>query len=151
MFRENTFDVVFAKYVFHHFVKDSWAKSIKGMNSIMKQIHFVLKDGAYLCIIDQFYNGFPFDASASKMIYMFTSCKLPFLAKVFKKLGAQSAGTGVCFLSKRMWLRFLSNSGFVIETIEEPPPTRRKWYEHLGLLLKTWNDGCLIVARSRLR
>jgi hypothetical protein len=119
------------------------------MNIIMGQINTVLKKDGYLCIVDQFYNGFPFDNCASKMIFIFTNCKISFLSKVFKRLGAQSAGVGVCFLSKKMRSKMLSNSEFNIEILDETPPTKRKWYEHLGLLLKTWNDGCMITGKKK--
>jgi len=148
-FEDNKFDIVFAKYVFHHFVKNTWKDSIKSMEYIIGQINKVLKNNGRLCIVDQFYNGYPLDSNASKMIYMFTTCKFPLFPKIFKRLGAQSAGVGVCFLSKKMWLKLLSNNGFGIETLEEPVPTKRKWYEHIGLLLKTWNDGCMIIANKQ--
>ena len=148
IFDEGTFDIVFAKYVFHHFVKDSWKKSIKCMLSIIMQIKRIMKIDSYLCIVDQFYNGLLGDTSASKTIYTFTTCKISVFSKIFKKMGAQSAGVGVCFLSKKMWYNFFGVAGFSVEKLEEPLPRKLKWYKHIGLLLKTWNDGCVIIANS---
>ena len=148
IFKKETFDIVFAKFVFHHFVKDSWTKSIKCMEEIITQIKYIMKKNSYLCIIDQFYNGLLGDASASKMIYSFTTCKIQFLKAIFKKMGAQSAGVGVCFLSKKMWYRLFKLVGFYVVGLEEPLPTKLKWYMHFGLLLKTWNDCCAIVVSN---
>jgi len=148
IFEKETFDIVFAKYVFHHFVKDTWKKSICCMASIITQIKHVMKKDSYLCIVDQFYNGLLGDTSASKMIYRFTSCRILFLANFFRKMGAQSAGVGVCFLSKKMWHTLFELGGFHIEKLEEAMPKKMKWYMHLGLLLKTWNDGCVIILNS---
>jgi ubiquinone/menaquinone biosynthesis C-methylase UbiE len=147
IFNVGFFDIIFAKYVFHHFIKDTWEKTIVGMKSIIKQIQSIMKKNACFCIVDQFYNGLLGDTSASKMIYRFTKCQIPFLVKIFRKMGAESAGTGVCFLSKKMFLKLFHYAGFEIETLSEPLPTKMKWYRHIGLLLKTWNDGCTIVVK----
>jgi len=148
IFEKGTFDIIFAKYVFHHFIKGTWVESIKCMRSIIAQIKDIMEKDSYLCIVDQFYNGLLGDTSASKMIYTFTTCKISFLSKIFKRMGAQSAGVGVCFLSKRMWFNFFELAGFYVEKLEEPLPRKMKWYKHIGLLLKTWNDGCAIVVNS---
>jgi ubiquinone/menaquinone biosynthesis C-methylase UbiE len=147
IFRGNYFDIVFAKYVFHHFVKSTWSETYNGMKSIIKQIRNVIKRDGYLCIQDHFYNGFLGDTSASRTIYGFTKCKIPYLSKIFKKLGAQSAGVGVCFLSKKMWFSLFEYGGFIVESIEETKPSKLKWYYHLGLLLKTRNFGCKIIVK----
>ena len=148
VFEKETFDIVFAKYVFHHFVKDTWKKSIDCMTSIIMQIKYIIKKDSYLCIVDQFYNGLLGDTSASRMIYRFTSCRKSFFVKIFKNMGAQSAGVGVCFLSKKMWYKLFLAANFFVEKIEEPLPRKMKWYMHIGLLLRTWNDGCVIIANS---
>jgi hypothetical protein len=149
LFEKETFDIVFAKYVFHHFIRKSWKSSIEGMKSIIKQINYILKENSYLCIVDSFYNGFLGDTSASKAIYTFTTCKIPILINIFKKLGSHSAGGGgVCFLSKKIWLDIISYGGFLIDELEEPAPTKLKWYMHVGALLKTWNHRCVMVLKK---
>ena len=147
IFREGSFDIVFAKYVFHHFIKNTWKKTIAGIKSIIKQIKYIMKKDGYLCIADHFYNGLLGDTSASRMIYYFTRCKIPFLVKIFEKLGAKSAGTGVCYLSKKMFLRLVDYAGLEIETLSEPLPRKMKWYRHIGLLLKTHNDRCILIVK----
>jgi ubiquinone/menaquinone biosynthesis C-methylase UbiE len=50
LFESNTFDIIFANRVFHHFIQNTWEKSIEGMFGIMEQITFVLKEDGYFCI-----------------------------------------------------------------------------------------------------
>jgi ubiquinone/menaquinone biosynthesis C-methylase UbiE len=117
LFSENTFDLIFANRVFHHFVKGTWNKTIAGINDIMKQIAIILKNDGYFCITDYFYDGRFFDTSSSRIIYTLTSCKMPLFVSLFRKIEAKSAGIGVCFLSKKMWFNMFSKYGFIVETL----------------------------------
>jgi ubiquinone/menaquinone biosynthesis C-methylase UbiE len=119
IFREEKFDLIFANRVFHHFINRTWEKTIHGMIEIMKQIFTLLKQDGVFCINDHFYNGLFYDKATSKIIYMLTSCTLQPIVKLCKKLGAESAGVGACFLSKKMWITILTNTGFIIDRIME--------------------------------
>jgi len=148
LFEAETFDIVFAKFVFHHFVKNTWTGSVKCMKSVMPQIKTVLKKDSYLCMVEELFDGFFGSTSASRMIYFFTTVKIPFLARFFKNMGAQSAGVGVCFLSKKMLYKLFKDSNLEIEESKETPVREMKWYMHVGLLLKSYRHGCSFVAKK---
>jgi ubiquinone/menaquinone biosynthesis C-methylase UbiE len=151
LFELNTFDLVFANRVFHHFVRDSWKKSISGMLEIMKQIASILKEDGSLCVIDLFYNGMVYDRAPSKIIYKLTSCTLPAVVFFCKKFGAESAGIGVCFLSKKMWINLFHQADFIIETLEENTKNMDtiKWYKRLCLFIKKASENNVFVLRPQ--
>ncbi len=131
LFDVNTYDLIFANRVFHHFVKDTWESSINSINDIMRQIKVILKNDGYFCITDFFYDGYFVDSSASKIIYKLTSCKNPLLVKIFRKIESNSAGIGVCFLSKKLWLNFFKINSFKIETITDGDKFQRSLFRIL--------------------
>jgi ubiquinone/menaquinone biosynthesis C-methylase UbiE len=150
LFEENTFDLIFANRVFHHFVKNSWRESFSGMANIMKQIAFILKKDGLFCINDYFFTGYLHHALTSRIIYTLTSITLAPIASVLKKLDAKTAGVGVCFLSKKMWLNLFSQTGFIIEILKENSNRKLKWYEKCFLLIKNNSANNVIILRKEI-
>jgi ubiquinone/menaquinone biosynthesis C-methylase UbiE len=154
IFSENTFDLIFANRVFHHFVKDSWNNTITGIEDIMDQISAILKTDGYFCITDYFYDGMLFDTSASKIIYSLTSCKMPLLVRIFRKIEAKSAGVGVCFLSKKMWVNSLNKNGFLIDRIYEGHKLKRGLFREIIykfiLFIKNCQEDIILICKLKL-
>jgi ubiquinone/menaquinone biosynthesis C-methylase UbiE len=149
LFMKETFDLVFANRVFHHFVKGSWKKSVEGMADIMKQVSYVLKKDGLFCINDYFFDGRLHHTSTSRIIYTLTSITLAPVAALFRKLEAKTAGIGVCFLSKKMWLHLFSQANFIVESLKESPNSKLKWYEELFLLVKRYSENNVIILKRR--
>jgi len=98
-------DVVFINWVLHHLVSNSYKKTrsnIVNTLTIIKQNKCV----KYLAIFENMYNGILFDSLPSKLIYQITS--LQSVKLLAKKMGANTAGVGVSFLSKKMWIKIFS-------------------------------------------
>ncbi|MDR2593118.1 MAG: class I SAM-dependent methyltransferase [Chitinispirillales bacterium] len=120
IFPENTFDLIFANRVFHHLVTATgWKDTVRNITDIVKQVSKVLKGDGVFCVTEHCCDGILFDASASAVIYTLTSCKLPLLARIFRRIEAKSAGVGVCYLSKKMWMTIIDNCGFMVDKIYE--------------------------------
>jgi ubiquinone/menaquinone biosynthesis C-methylase UbiE len=151
LFSENTFDIIFANRVFHHFVRETWKETINGINDIMRQIAFVLKEDGYFCITDYFYDGRIFDKSSSKIIYALTSYKIPFLVNIFKRMKSKSAGIGVCFLSRKMWYDLFSRNGFIIEELNEGHKLQWKKFQmfvyKICLLIKNAQEDIIMIVK----
>jgi ubiquinone/menaquinone biosynthesis C-methylase UbiE len=149
LFSENTFDIVFANKVFHHFVKGSWKGTINGIKESLRKIYKILKTDGLLCAADHFYNGMVYDEITSRIIYGLTSCSIPAVVKTCKKLGAESAGTGVCFLSKKMWIKYIGEGGFKIEEINEiGRELKLKLYKKILLCAKKITLGNVIICKK---
>ena len=98
-------DIVFINWVLHHLVSDTYKKTRNNMINtlaIIKQNEHV----KYLAIFENMYNGILIDSLPSKLIYHITSLKSVKL--LTRKMGANTAGVGVSFLSKKMWIKLFS-------------------------------------------
>jgi aspartate/methionine/tyrosine aminotransferase len=116
------------------------------MMDIMKKITKLLNRKGYLCIVDLFYNGYLYDKAPSKIIYTLTSCKNPIIKSFSKKMGAESAGVGVCFLSKSMWLNLFNKSNLNLLKISEKENYQLKWYKKYPLFIKSLKEDNVMIA-----
>jgi hypothetical protein len=94
-----------------------------------------MSDRGRISILDNMYNGAIIDGLPSRLIYGATSSKL--LAKLVKKGGANTAGVGVCFLSKKQWDKTIRRSaGLTVQkyTADEPWKIPLTWslFLHIG-------------------
>jgi ubiquinone/menaquinone biosynthesis C-methylase UbiE len=148
LFREETFDLVFANRVFHHFVRNSWSESFNGMADIAKQVAFILKKDGFFCITDYFYDGWLHHTLTSKILYTLTSIKFAPVATLFRKLDAKTAGVGVCFLSKKMWFNLFAQAGFIVSILKKGRNFKLPWYQKLGSFNKSSSEDNVIILRK---
>lgn len=146
IFQKNFFDMIFANRVFHHFVDESWKKTLAGMETSMKLIRQLLRRDGVFFVMDHFYDGLICDAATSFLIYHATSIKLPLLAGLVKKLGADTAGVGVCFQSEKMWTERIQKCGFRLNQIERSPCDKVRFLKRLLLLIKKARRNNVICA-----
>lgn len=98
-------DIVFINWVLHHLVSNTYKKT---RSNIVNTLTIIKrnKNVKYVAIFENMYNGILFDTLPSKLIYQLTS--LQSIKLLARKMGANTAGTGVSFLSKRTWTKLLS-------------------------------------------
>lgn len=115
---DKKFDIILLHWVLHHLVENNYTSSI---NNIEKTIKIAKKhlcdDNGVISIYENLYDGYPIHILPSHIIYNLTSNK--FLAPLIRRLGANTAGCGVCFLSLKKWNDVISNSGLTIIDCEE--------------------------------
>ena len=104
------YDVVCFNWVLHHFVSDSYAQTVACQTDALASAAKLLKPGGALLILENLYNGIQIDNLPSRLIYGLTASRA--LRAVTNQLGANTAGTGVCFHSGAAWERILGNAGF---------------------------------------
>jgi len=99
-------DIVFINWVLHHLVSNTYTNTRINIANIL----LIIKRNErikYLAIFENMYNGSVFDSLPSKLIYQITSLKS--IKLLARKMGANTAGIGVCFLSKKMWIKLFCN------------------------------------------
>ena len=148
LFEPNSFDIIFANRVLHHCIDTTWKSTLLGIDNILLSIKHLLKPDGLLLIMEHFYNGQIVDASTSYLIYKITSIKSPFIAKAVRRLGAATAGVGVCFQSEKMWINRLQGCGFRI-TVHKADSYRLKRIKRLCLLSKSVSLDNIIVAHPQ--
>lgn len=137
------FDLIFCNRVVHHLVTGgSYKSTAQVIDNCMKKLHGSLKATGQLCILDHFYDGFLIDSFPSEMIYWCTSCKIPLLMRIFKKMGAESAGCGVFFLSEKMWGTLMEKCGFNRITLQRSSASKTKLIYKIAFLLRnrSWDN-----------
>lgn len=125
-FNQNTFDLIFVNYVFHHLIQKSHKCTVDGFKSMLESIRSLLKDDGKLCISECYYYMPIAKEASSELIYFASTFNLPFFVKILRKFGSKSAGVGVCFLSKDKWNALISQSGYSVLTAFEKPVRKMK-------------------------
>ncbi len=54
-FEQQSFDLIFVNYTFHHLVQKSWQKTVAGFESLLTMIHKMLKEDGVLCVAECYY------------------------------------------------------------------------------------------------
>jgi SAM-dependent methyltransferase len=107
------FDVIFFNWVLHHFVGDSYAKTQALQRQGLADARSLLTDDGCVVVFENYYPGLLIDDLPSWIIYTLTASRL--LTPFSRRLGANTAGVGVCFHSRAAWLAKVVQAGLVVE------------------------------------
>ncbi len=105
---EGKFDVVFMNFVLHHLVTNGYRKTRQLQVDVLKSASSVLADAGRISILENIYDGAIVRGLPSFLIFRLTSLRI--IAPIIRKLGASTAGVGVCFLSRKQWLSSLDSA-----------------------------------------
>lgn len=133
-FQSASLDVIFVHRLLHHLVGDSYAESIGIIRNVLCQCAAILKPTGRLSIIENIWNGRFVDKLAGQLLYLATSSRT--LAPAARRLGANTAGTGICYVSDRFLIRMLQDAGFGVQTRQTLGTFRFPWYIRYPTLLK---------------
>lgn len=98
---EQRFDVIFFNFVLHHFVGKYRVESNRLQTQALQAAKSVLGKDGLIVVYEISYNGLLHDELPSTLIHALSSSTL--LTPVVKRLGANTAGYGVCFHSENYW------------------------------------------------
>lgn len=133
-FQAKAFDIVFVHRLLHHVVGDTYMESIRSIQEVLCQCAAILKPGGRLSIIENIWDGRFLDGLANRLLYYATSSRV--VAPVTRRLGANTAGTGVCYLSDRLLTRLLRQAGLYVEAQQTLGDLRFPWYIRYPTVLK---------------
>jgi SAM-dependent methyltransferase len=112
----NRYDAIGFNWVLHHFVGDSYAKSLQFQRDGLASAYEALQPGGLILILENYYDGTLADDMSGRIIYELTAAKS--LKKFTAKMGANTAGVGVCFHSQKFWADEVKAAGFEVLTDE---------------------------------
>jgi SAM-dependent methyltransferase len=143
---QGSFDLISCNWVLHHLVDSTYHKSREHQMGALRQMKRLLTPRGRISIYENNYAGFLHPGLPGRIIYEVTSSKL--LAGISRRLGANTAGVGVCFLSKEQWLATLERVELAVRAYAEPDKWRWpvKWYARLPLGLKRIVAGHYWIA-----
>jgi len=130
------YDMVCCNWVLHHLVDASYSTSRDQQLGALSQMNRLLSRRGRISIFENNYTGWVTDNYPGRVIYALTSSRP--IAKLAKRLGANTAGVGVCFLSKKAWTETFARAGLAIQAYAEPDKWRWpvKWYFKTSLGLR---------------
>ena len=127
------YDIVFLNWLLHHLVSGSYNKTRSNMVECLTQATGLLSPRGRVSVFENLYDGLLFDAFPGYFIYRLTASRM--LAPLTKRLGANTAGVGVCFLSRREWEKTVGSSGLAVASFDtdfkKNLPLHRKLMLHL--------------------
>ena len=102
-------DIIFMHFVLHHFVTDNYQGTREMQRNIISNAANILSSGGFIGIFESIYDGRFIDNLPGWLIYNLTSSKA--ISFLIRLAGANTAGCGVCFLSKKEWDKEILSSG----------------------------------------
>jgi SAM-dependent methyltransferase len=113
---KSDFGIIEFNWVLHHFVSHSYASTYDLQLKSLEKAYKLLKPGGIVVIFENFYEGFFNDDMPGNVVYHLTSSSA--LKNITKRLGANTAGVGVCFHSQKEWTKMLNAAGFEIDSAQ---------------------------------
>ena len=110
------YDLITINWVLHHLVQDGYQPTADGVTETLVTLQENLAPNGMLSIFENLYDGALVDGLPSKAIFHLTSLQIAALAPLFRRLGANTAGVGVCFRSDKQWKQIFDASGLSLES-----------------------------------
>ena len=111
------FDAIQFNWVLHHFITGNYQQTTALQAASLRKAYTELKPGGRIIILENFYDGFLTNDLPSRIIFELTS--MTSIKRFIKKAGANTAGVGVCFHSRKQWLDMVRAAGFRVICDEE--------------------------------
>lgn len=132
-FKDQTFDLIFFNWILHHLVADSYGKSVDNIRACLMAAQGITSARGYISVYENMYNGWLISNVPGRLVFFLTSNER--LAPLVRKFGANTAGVGVCFLSKNAWGKLLAAAGLkpLHSTDDKPWETKFLYRLFLGI------------------
>lgn len=112
------FDLVCVHWLLHHLVGDSYGQTRRNQLATLRGLAGYLTERGRISLFENMCNGWLIRNLPGWMIYQITSAKA--IAAITRRMGANTAGVGVCYLSKNEWFSTVQESGYQILNYSEP-------------------------------
>lgn len=107
------FDVVFMNWLLHHLVDNgSYRRTRQHITRALADTRWLLNPGGHLSVFENMYDGALHHNLPSRLVFALTSSRG--LAPLTRRLGANTAGVGVCFQSERAWRDLVAGAGYQV-------------------------------------
>jgi ubiquinone/menaquinone biosynthesis C-methylase UbiE len=109
----SSFDIICCNWLLHHLVGDSYAACNSHQRGLLQEVRRLLSPRGRVSVWENMYDGLVIDGAPGRIIYELTSLRR--IAPLIRKLGANTAGVGVCFQSKRQWEGHFASAGLKVD------------------------------------
>jgi len=132
---DKKYDIIFLNWILHHLVGVDYRNSLRNIEESLRIMKDRLAPGGLICVGENDYTGYFGMDFPSRMIFEITAVRSPYISKIVRR-HANTAGTGVCFLSEASWAEKFRQIGLQIEypTFMGPEFNLQRWKKR-GLLI----------------
>jgi hypothetical protein len=116
------FDLICFNFVLHHFVGPSYQASRRFQGEMLAKVRDYLLPRGRIWVLEDIYHGLVFPGLPSRLIHFATSSRT--LRPLARKMGANTAGVGVCFLNRHQWEKTFR--GAHLEVLEYHPYSAKR-------------------------
>jgi hypothetical protein len=128
------FDIVFVNFLLHHLVTSgAYVETLANISRALLGAQTLLRSSGRLAVYDLDFDGF-IDNFPGRAIFALTSCRM--LAPILRRLGANTAGIGVCYSSHATWVRIFAAAGLEILQYHRGRPRHLPRLARMGLLIR---------------
>lgn len=106
---DRRFDIIFFNLSLHHFIGKTYSETRRNQRNALAQAVSLLAPAGRVVVTENLYDGIVIDNLPGWIVYMLTASG--FLAPLVKRLGANTAGCGVCYLSAGAWRKEFRRAG----------------------------------------
>ncbi|MFV0306517.1 MAG: class I SAM-dependent methyltransferase [Desertimonas sp.] len=133
-------DVVFLNWVLHHLVvTGDYHRTRQTIVRALTDVRWRLRPGGRVSVYENLYEG-PLGVNLpGRLIFGLTSMRV--LAPLTGRLGANTAGVGVCFHSERAWRKIFEDAGYEVVVATPRRPWSVAWWKRLGLGVSSVRAG----------
>jgi SAM-dependent methyltransferase len=126
---KDRFDLISVHWLLHHLVGESYSQTRRNQMRTLRALRALLTPRGRISVFENMYQGWVREGLPGWLSYHITSARR--IAWVVSRMGANTAGVGVCFLSKREWLTTFHETGLEVLSYAEPDnwvwPLRLEW------------------------
>jgi hypothetical protein len=115
---DRAYDLICTHWLLHHLISDSYAQSRRNQLALLSSLPKLMTARGRVSLFENNYSGWIAESFPGYVIYRLTASRA--LASLTRRLGANTAGVGVCFLSRSQWLRTIDEAGLQVQDYAEP-------------------------------
>jgi SAM-dependent methyltransferase len=127
-----SFDLAFLNWVLHHVVGDSYGASKDNIRFVLQAAARLLTPEGRLSVFENMYDGLLIDSLPGRLVYGLTSIRA--IGSLVRRMGANTAGVGVCFQSEKQWREHMRLSGIEVRGFTRDRPFNihksKQWMLH---------------------
>ena len=132
---QEEYDLICVHWLLHHLVSDRYATTRRHQLATLNKLRKLLSDKGRISVFENMYTGWWIESLPGWLIFQLTSASN--IASFTRRMGANTAGVGVCFLSRKQWYQTIENANLNILDYLEPDdwtwPLRNSWRFFLHL------------------
>ncbi len=140
------FDLISIHWVLHHLVLTSYHDTRRHQAAMLGKLASHLAPGGRISVFEDVIDGLVWPNLAGRIVYGVTQSKLA--APLVRRLGGNTAGVGVCFLTHHQWCDVFAACGLNLLHYTTYEPWRLPRWKRAALLMRSMRHGHYWLERQ---